>query len=261
MFPHRLLSMFRNPIRLAVLFLGVVLVAPARCETPPRIGAYVETHCLDCHSGEDSEAGFDSPFLYLALKEGTGNPIVGRRRDETFENWPGDFSQRMPGFVLNTASFINAVGVPDHRTRALGKTFKATAAGKYIIRVGAFAYQSDHGQVKPTKRTEVVAFYAQDRLLGTVDVDSEGATAQRQHLAWRAHPKNENAVRYGAARVGDGLDASCHRVGQCSHLAFDRTKNEPLANVFVSMLQRMGIETERFASSTGTIRGLGSKST
>ncbi|WP_166831803.1 DUF1552 domain-containing protein [Thalassoroseus pseudoceratinae] len=41
-----------------------------------------------------------------------------------------------------------------------------------------------------------------------------------------------------------------------SHLAFDRKNNEPLANVFVSMLQRMGIEDEKFASSTGTIRGL-----
>jgi hypothetical protein len=40
------------------------------------------------------------------------------------------------------------------------------------------------------------------------------------------------------------------------HLAFDRQKNMPLANVFVSILQRMGLETDRFASSTGTLRGL-----
>lgn len=36
----------------------------------------------------------------------------------------------------------------------------------------------------------------------------------------------------------------------------DRTNNEPLPNLFVSMLQRMGIETDRFASSSGTLRGL-----
>ncbi|MFN3151537.1 DUF1552 domain-containing protein [Bremerella sp.] len=41
------------------------------------------------------------------------------------------------------------------------------------------------------------------------------------------------------------------------HLAFDQKHNKPLANVFVSMLQSMGIEDESFASSTGTIRGLG----
>ena len=41
------------------------------------------------------------------------------------------------------------------------------------------------------------------------------------------------------------------------HLAFDRLQNYPLPNLFVSMLQRMGIETDKFASSTGTMRGLG----
>ena len=40
------------------------------------------------------------------------------------------------------------------------------------------------------------------------------------------------------------------------HLAFDRTNNYPLPNLFVSMLQQLGVETDRFASSTGTMRGL-----
>jgi len=40
------------------------------------------------------------------------------------------------------------------------------------------------------------------------------------------------------------------------NLAFDRMTNYPLPNLFVSMLQRMGLETDHFASSTGTMRGL-----
>ena len=40
------------------------------------------------------------------------------------------------------------------------------------------------------------------------------------------------------------------------HLAFDTERNYPLPNLFVSMLQRMGIETDKFASSSGTMRGL-----
>ncbi len=40
------------------------------------------------------------------------------------------------------------------------------------------------------------------------------------------------------------------------HLAFDTTNNYPLPNLFVSMLQRLGIESDQFASSTGTMRGL-----
>ena len=40
------------------------------------------------------------------------------------------------------------------------------------------------------------------------------------------------------------------------HLVFDRERNYPLPNLFVSMLRRMGLETEKFASSTGPMRGL-----
>ena len=40
------------------------------------------------------------------------------------------------------------------------------------------------------------------------------------------------------------------------HLAFNETSNEPLANLFVTMLQRLGLETDSFASSTGSLRGL-----
>ncbi len=42
------------------------------------------------------------------------------------------------------------------------------------------------------------------------------------------------------------------------HLAFDTQDNYPLPNLFVSMLQRMGLEADRFATSTGTMRGLDS---
>ncbi|HWW01687.1 MAG TPA: DUF1552 domain-containing protein [Candidatus Acidoferrum sp.] len=40
------------------------------------------------------------------------------------------------------------------------------------------------------------------------------------------------------------------------HLAFNTEHNYPLPNLFVSMLQRLGLETDRFASATGTMRGL-----
>jgi hypothetical protein len=40
------------------------------------------------------------------------------------------------------------------------------------------------------------------------------------------------------------------------HLAFDPAKPPPLCNLYVSMLQRLGIEADRFGSSTGTLTGL-----
>jgi hypothetical protein len=40
------------------------------------------------------------------------------------------------------------------------------------------------------------------------------------------------------------------------HLAFDTKNNYPLTNLFVSMLQRLGIETNTFSTGRGTFRGL-----
>ncbi len=40
------------------------------------------------------------------------------------------------------------------------------------------------------------------------------------------------------------------------HLAFDQQKNYPLPNLFVSLLQSVGVETDKFVTSTGTMTGL-----
>ncbi len=40
------------------------------------------------------------------------------------------------------------------------------------------------------------------------------------------------------------------------HLAFDQKNNYPLPNLFVSLLQRMGLPTDQFASATSTMTGL-----
>ena len=45
-----------------------------------------------------------------------------------------------------------------------------------------------------------------------------------------------------------------YRHGQ--HLAFDTENNYPLSNLYVSMLQRLGIETDKFSTATGSMRGL-----
>ncbi len=40
------------------------------------------------------------------------------------------------------------------------------------------------------------------------------------------------------------------------HLAFDQKNNYPLPNLYLGALQRLGLEEEKFATSTGTMRGL-----
>ncbi len=40
------------------------------------------------------------------------------------------------------------------------------------------------------------------------------------------------------------------------HLPFDPQNPPPLCNLYVSMLQRLGVETEKFGTSTGTLTGV-----
>ena len=75
---------------------------------------------------------------------------------------------------------------------------------------------------------------------------------------------DETMILYGS-NLGDANVHNCTNLpillaggalkhGQ--HLAFDSLRNKPLCNLFVTMLQHLGIETERFVSSTGMISGL-----
>lgn len=114
-----------------------------------------------------------SPFLYQAVKNGNGMPIVGREADRTYENWTGNFAKRAPGYVLDQKPYFTAVGVLHHGTQTAGQELRASHAGRYKLRVGAFAYRAKFGEVEPTDRTEIVAFYGNSRLLGTVNVTSE----------------------------------------------------------------------------------------
>ncbi|MCB1126993.1 MAG: hypothetical protein KDM81_10885 [Verrucomicrobiae bacterium] len=66
------------------------------------------------------------------------------------------------------------------------------------------------------------------------DADVAGVGAQTQTQGQRLHPPG--------SRQPEGLHDPAH--------------NYPLPNLFVSMLQRMGLETDRFATASGTMRGL-----
>ena len=58
-----------------------------------------------------------------------------------------------------------------------------------------------------------------------------------------------NCINLPILLAGGGL-----KHGQ--HLAFDSVQNKPLCNLFVTMLQNMGVETDSFASSSGTLSDL-----
>lgn len=60
-------------------------------------------------------------------------------------------------------------------------------------------------------------------------------------------PKNLPTLVAGGRRLG-------LRLGQ--HLAFPQDRHPPLANVLLTLIQKMGVETARFSDATGTLTGL-----
>jgi len=63
-----------------------------------------------------------------------------------------------------------------------------------------------------------------------------------------------NASNHDTRNMPVLLAGGGFRHGQ--HLAFDRSKNYPLPNLYLSVLQNVGMEIDQFASSTGTMNGL-----
>ena len=117
---------------------------------------------------------------------------------------------------------------------------------------------SHHGQdpikLEQLKRIEVMKFEAlRDFLLKLQASEEQGQTLlDRTSVLFGSHlgnASNHNTKNLPIVLAGGGF-----RHGQ--HLAFDRLNNTPLANVFVSLLQRMDLDIDAFGTSTGTMTGL-----
>jgi hypothetical protein len=60
-------------------------------------------------------------------------------------------------------------------------------------------------------------------------------------------PKNLPTLLAGGARLG---------IKHGGHLAFNPDKHPPMANLLVTLAQKMGVESDKFADATGTVTGL-----
>jgi hypothetical protein len=63
-----------------------------------------------------------------------------------------------------------------------------------------------------------------------------------------------NAATHNTSNLPVILAGGGFKHGQ--HLAFDKDSNPPLCNLYLSMLQRLGVEIGSFGSSRGTLKGL-----
>ena len=144
-------------------------------------------------------------------------------------------------------------------TRLITLMIKLDGFSEHIPGVGMEAHNLSHHvgrpeAIKQLQNLELAEFKELAKLLGKLAATKED----------RASLLDRTAVLYGS-NLGNGnnhdtknlpilLAGGGFKHGQ--HLAFDKQANAPLANLFVSVLQRIGIEADKFATSTGTLTGL-----
>jgi hypothetical protein len=117
---------------------------------------------------------------------------------------------------------------------------------------------SHHGQ-DPTKiaqlRTVELAMMQSLRdFLTTLRNSREGAASLLDRTTVFFSSNLGNASSHSTRNLPILVAGGGFRHGQ--HLAFDANNPPPLSNLYVSMLRRLGIDAERFGSSTGTLTGL-----
>lgn len=92
-----------------------------------------------------------------------------------------------------------------------------------------------------------------DFLRGLTAIEDHGATLL-DHTSVLLTSNLGNASSHDNRNMPVLFAGGGFRHGQ--HLAFNRSKNYPLPNLYLSMLQRTGLEQDRFATSTSTMTGL-----
>jgi hypothetical protein len=106
-------------------------------------------------------------------------------------------------------------------------------------------------QLELIDRATLAAFFD---FLTSMKTSNDGAGSLLDHTQILFASSLGNANAHSTTNLPVILAGGGYRHGQ--HLAFDAANNYPLPNLFVSMMQRMGIEADKFATSTGTMKGL-----
>jgi hypothetical protein len=109
-------------------------------------------------------------------------------------------------------------------------------------------------KIEQLSKIEETQFRCLNRLLTALQATQEAGAPLLDHTQILYGSNLGNANSHETSNLPILLAGGGFRHGQ--HLAFDRSHNTPLANLFVTMLQRLNLEVNRFASGTGTLRGL-----
>lgn len=154
---------------------------------------------------------------------------------------------------------ISQLALSTDTTRLVTLMVRTDGFSEHIPGVGLEAHNLSHHVNRPEaleqlKNLERAQFQQLAALLGKLrDSKEEGGTLlDRTQVLYGSNLGNAN--NHDTTNMPILLAGGGFKHGQ--HLAFDKVKNHPLPNLFVSMLQRLGLETSSFASSTGRLPGL-----
>ena len=144
-------------------------------------------------------------------------------------------------------------------TRLITLMIKLDGFNEHIPGVSLEAHNLSHHAGRPEalqqlQNLELAEFKELAKLLERLAAAKEGAASLLDRTVVFYGSNLGNGNNHDARNMPVLLAGGGFKHGQ--HLAFDKHKNAPLPNLFVSILQRLGIEADKFATSTGTLAGL-----
>jgi hypothetical protein len=122
-------------------------------------------------------------------------------------------------------------------------------------RHGLSHHGMDPAKIAQLRAIEIAELKIFAAFLGKLKVTTEDAGSSLLDQTMVLYGSNMgNASSHDTRNLPILLAGGGFKHGQ--HLAFDQNHNVPLSNLFGSMLQRHGLEIDRFSSGTGTLTGL-----
>ncbi len=144
-------------------------------------------------------------------------------------------------------------------TRLITLFIKLDGFSAHIPGVSAEAHGLSHhvnreDKIEQLKNLEIAQFQELAKLLTRLQTTKDGNSNLLERTQVLYGSNLSNGSNHDTKNLPVILAGGGYKHGQ--HLGFDKANNYPLSNLHVTMLERMGVETHKFASSTGTMKGL-----
>ncbi len=139
-----------------------------------------------------------------------------------------------------------------------GSTYAPPIAGVNLGHHDLSHHGKDPGKLEQLKIVELEVMKTVRDLLGKLKQNQEAGASLLDRTTVFLGSNLGDASSHSVKNLPVLLAGGGFRHGQ--HVHFDPENPPPLCNLYVSLLQRLGIETDKFGSSAGTLTGLEAKS-